>query len=118
MWAKTDYDVSSPDGELKLTVSVSDGIYYSVSCRGQEVLKNGTLQMRMGEGASWQQPARGPQGGEAEVNETLHPVVAFKTRNISNHYRELQLKFRSGYAVEFRVYNDGMAYRFLTEKKR
>ena len=48
------------------------------------------------------------------VNRTFRPVVAFKFEEIRDRCNMLRLDFRGGWAVEFRAYDDGMAYRFVT----
>lgn len=51
------------------------------------------------------------------VNETIKPVIPFKFSSIPNHYNQLLLKFSGNYSVEFRAFDDGVAYRFITNKK-
>ena len=48
------------------------------------------------------------------VNRTFRPIVAFKFEEIRDRCNMLRLDFRGGWAVEFRAYDDGMAYRFVT----
>lgn len=54
---------------------------------------------------------------EMTVKKSFKPVVPFKFSEIINHYNQLQLDFRDNYSVVFRVYDDGVAYRFITNKK-
>lgn len=51
------------------------------------------------------------------VNEELTPIVPLKFSTITNRYNQLLLKFKGGYSVEFRAFDDGFAYRFLTDLK-
>lgn len=51
------------------------------------------------------------------VDENITPVVAFKYATVINKYNSLILNFRGNYALEFRAFNDGIAYRFITDKK-
>jgi alpha-glucosidase len=48
------------------------------------------------------------------VNETIRPVVAEKRALIPDRYNELRLSFGPKLAATFRVYDDGVAYRFET----
>jgi len=48
------------------------------------------------------------------VDEYITPVVAEKRDKIHNNYNELSIEFEN-FSVIFRAYNDGMAYRFLTD---
>lgn len=52
-----------------------------------------------------------------KVNEVIKPVVPLKFSSVSNAYNYLVLSFKEGYSVEFRAFNDGIAYRFITNKK-
>src|SRR5439155_25263696 len=48
------------------------------------------------------------------VHEMVVPVVRQKFAKIRDHYNELKLNMEGGYAVVFRAYNEGVAYRFET----
>src|SRR5262244_2687873 len=47
-------------------------------------------------------------------DEVLTPVVRQKFAKIRDHYNELKLDLEGGYAVTFRAYNEGAAYRLET----
>ena len=47
----------------------------------------------------------------------LEPVVAYKRSKIADNCNTLLIAFRSGVAIQFRAYNDGVAYRFETSLK-
>ncbi len=48
----------------------------------------------------------------------LTPVISQKFSIIRDIYNELSILFRGNYQVTFRVYNDGVAYRFSTSLKK
>ena len=52
-----------------------------------------------------------------KVNEVLTPVVPLKYSSVKNQYNSLLLTFKGDYSVEFRAFDDGIAYRFITNKK-
>jgi hypothetical protein len=47
------------------------------------------------------------------VDRTIEPPVKVKFAKIREHYNELKLSF-TNFAVTFRAYNEGVAYRFET----
>ena len=47
----------------------------------------------------------------SSTSEKVYPVAG-NYRELTDHYNELSLKFKDGYSVIFRMYNEGMAYRF------
>jgi alpha-glucosidase len=51
------------------------------------------------------------------VDEVVQTVVAVKSKTISNNYNQLNLKFKPDFAVSFRVFDNGIAYRFETTMK-
>ncbi len=115
-FAQKTYQVSSPDGNIKVNVTVADKITYDVTLNDKTVLENGTLAMTVGD---VQLGARPKVTGKSvkSVNETIKPVIPFKFSSIPNNYNQLLLKFKGNYSVEFRAFNDGVAYRFITALK-
>jgi alpha-glucosidase len=51
------------------------------------------------------------------INEILKPEVPFKKSEIKDNCNALLLSFKSGFSLQFRAYNDGIAYRFETAMK-
>lgn len=50
------------------------------------------------------------------VDEQLTPIVPLKYSKVNNRYNQLLLTFKD-YSVEFRAFDDGVAYRFITSQK-
>jgi alpha-glucosidase len=51
-----------------------------------------------------------------EVDEVIVPAVPEKFSRIRDHYGELSLDFASGWGLDVRAYDDGVAYRFRTSQ--
>ena len=105
------YEVLSPDGKLKVALMVSDVLGMEVSYDGQQLFGASNM------GLCLQQKPFKPVVSSVKyssANETITPVVPFKFSTIKNHYNALRLNLKGGLAVEFRAYDDGMAYRFIT----
>ena len=51
------------------------------------------------------------------VREEVIPVIKEKSKTYGNEYNELILSFRYGQILTFRLFNEGMAYRFSTTAK-
>lgn len=114
--AQKSYKLSSPDGDIQLSVTVSDKIYYDIACQGETLLEQGVLQMQVGDQVLGEKPKVIGKSTQS-ISETIHPVVPFKFSSIPNDYNQLLLKFSGNYQVEFRAFDDGVAYRFITAKK-
>lgn len=109
-------DLTSPDNKIKLTVDLKDRINYSVSVNGDALLSNSYLQLELGKQKLGEKPKL-IKKAITTVNTVLHPVVSLKNSSVPNNYNQLRLDLKGDYSVEFRAYNDGVAYRFITNKK-
>ena len=111
-----DLNVSSPNGQLSVAVSLDGRIAYSVTSNNQEIFKNNSLGLHLKEQVLGENPKLKNYKITA-VNENFAPVVPLKYSSINNQYNLLKINFKGGYDVEFRVYNEGVAYRFITHFK-
>ena len=117
LWANAmaakSFELKSPSGEVSVTVDIGEHIRYSVYGGGKPLLTDSSLALCLREGTLGDKPHL--TGHKASpVNRTFRPVVAFKFEEIRDRCNMLRLDFRGGWAVEFRAYDDGMAYRFVT----
>ena len=117
LWANAmaakSFELKSPSGEVSVTVDIGEQIRYSVYGGGKPLLTDSSLALCLREGTLGEKPHL--TGHKASpVNRTFRPVVAFKFEEIRDRCNMLRLDFRGGWAVEFRAYDDGMAYRFVT----
>lgn len=115
MYAQKQLELSSPNGELNVSLNISDKIYYSIACDGEVLLKDNSLQLALKDEVLGQDPKLRRQK-RASVDEQLTPIVPLKYSTVSNRYNQLLLTFK-GFSVEFRAYDDGVAYRFITSLK-
>ena len=110
------YKLSSPDKNIGISISLSDKIDYDITYQNETLLEKGSLQMEIGN----LQLGANPKLLKAiskSIQEELTPIVPLKYSTVSNNYNQLVLKFKGDYSVEFRAFNDGLAYRFITNKK-
>lgn len=108
--------LQSPDGTLRMVIRLSDKTQYDVIYKNDTLLKRGNLQMEIDNQKLGNNPKL-IKASRKSVEESLTPVVALKYSTISNNYNQLLLKFKGDYSIEFRTFNDGVAYRFITDKK-
>ena len=113
--AQTESELSSPNGEIKVTLNITDKIYYSIAYDGDVLLKDNSLQLALKDEVLVQNP-RLRRRKYVSVDEQLTPVMPLKFSTVTNQYNQLTLTFKN-YSVEFRAYDDGVAYRFVTSRK-
>lgn len=110
--AKT-VEAASPGGNLRLAVDVSDRITYDLWSGEDKILENCTLSLTLADRTLGEKPRlRSVKRSSAdEVLERRNPT---KNASVRNRYNAVRLNFAGGYAVEFRLFDDGAAYRFVT----
>ncbi|MWB95486.1 glycoside hydrolase family 97 protein [Flavobacterium sp. GA093] len=110
------FELLSPNGEIKVSVALEDKIYYSIKIGNDELAAKNHLALHLkGESLGLNPKFSGSKTDK--INEIIKPVVPLKFSSVSNNYNNLVLSFKGGYSVEFRAFDDGIAYRFLTAKK-
>ncbi|MDU1890103.1 MAG: glycoside hydrolase family 97 protein [Dysgonomonas sp.] len=109
-------ELASPNGEVKVSLNIADKIYYSISSNDVVLLENNNLQLNLKDEALGLNPKLAKQK-KTTISETLSPIVPLKFSTVKNEYNQLTLNFKGDYSVEFRAYDDGIAYRFVTNKK-
>ncbi|MGQ9620037.1 MAG: glycoside hydrolase family 97 protein [Bacteroidales bacterium] len=112
-----DFKVSSPDGNISVTVSIGKRLEWSANYGGNEVLSSFRTGIVLGDSTIPVESQSIRQSLTGTINETIKPVVAHKRTVINDNCNYLTISFRSGFAITFRVYNDGIAYRFESELK-
>ena len=116
IWAKT-VDVKSPSGTLRVSVDVKDKIYYSVYAGTDLLLKDCSLALDLGTEVLGESPKlRSTKRGKVE--EKIKREIPIKNVLVANYCNTLRLNFSGNYSVEFRVFDNGVAYRFITDKKK
>ena len=109
-------DVKSPNGELNISVDVKDKIYYSVSYGNDLLLKDCYLNLQLENETLGNNPKlRSTKKGV--IDESVKREIPLKNAVVKNHCNTLRMNFAGNYAVEFRVFDNGVAYRFITDKK-
>ncbi|HKU24271.1 MAG TPA: glycoside hydrolase family 97 protein [Candidatus Sulfotelmatobacter sp.] len=111
--AQSSYDLKSPDNRIEVRIRTSGQLRYDVLLRGNALLENATLSLDVEHKKLGLQP-KVLSAKPRSYDQVVEPVVRQKFAKIRDHYNELRLTMDGGYAVVFRAYNEGVAYRFET----
>jgi alpha-glucosidase len=111
--AQSSHQLRSPDGRIQVQVRVSDRIYYSVSVRGKPLLSDSTLSMRLDQ-QTLGLNTKVESAKTLTVNREIKVPVPRKSARAREAFNELRLKMNDNYAIVFRAYDDGVAYRIET----
>ena len=103
----------SPDGQTRVSVTLADRIYYDVVSHNETLLKQSVIGMQLSDRTLGAKPALKKKNVRS-VKETIKPLFPLKYSQVENNYTLLTLEMKGGYAVDFRLYNDGVAFRMRT----
>lgn len=110
------YNVSSPDGKIKADISVGNDLSYSVTFDGKPVISESTLSMTLSNGTIWGKNPKVAKVSKKSLN-TKIPSPFYRADKLDENYNSTTINFKGGWGVEFRAYNDGIAYRFISSQK-
>ena len=112
-YAQNVMTAKSPDGHTSVSVTLSDRIYYDVVSHNETLLKQSVIGLQLRDKTLGEKPALKKKSVRI-VEETIKPLFPLKYSEVENNYTLLTLDMKGGYAVEFRLYNDGVAWRMNT----
>jgi alpha-glucosidase len=111
--AQSSYDLRSPNQKVELRIRTADRIRYDVLLNGRALLENCTLSIDIEHKKLGLKP-KVLDAKERTNNQTIKPAVRQKFAELRDNFNELRLSLDGGYAVVFRAYNEGVAYRLET----
>jgi alpha-glucosidase len=111
--AQSSYDLRSPDGRIEARIRTAERLRYDVLLNGRALLENCTLALDVEHQKLGLLP-RVLDAKQRANDQVIKPAIRQKSAQVRDAYNELRLSIEGGYAVVFRVYNEGVAYRFDT----
>lgn len=113
------YTVSSPDGKLRMDVSVDGGVSYAVSYEEREIVPQSVIGVTVVADGKKIQPVK-VKSGKVTIkkhSETLHSSIYTKSE-IADEYNEMAIAFKEGFVLKVRAYDTGVAYRWVVNRKK
>jgi alpha-glucosidase len=111
--AQTSYSLLSPDKRVEVRIRVGDRVRYDVLLNGKTLLRDSTLSINIDRKTLGVEP-RVRAAQPRSYDGVIEPPVRQKFARIRENYNELRLEMEGAYAVVFRAYHEGAAYRFET----
>ncbi len=109
--------ISSPDGKIVVIVEGDTKISYSINYLGTPLLLASEINFILSNGAELSGNFKVVRSTHYANNSIISSPVPEKRKFIPDVYNELALKTDKKIHLVFRVYNDGVAYRFTTSLK-
>lgn len=107
------YVLSSPDGTLKVEISVGNELAYQVMHGNDAILSHSNIGLVLENGTIVGKTPRITGERRRKIKDNIEsPFYRFKEFVATGN--ELDLKLKGGFGIIFRAYNEGVAYRFYT----
>ena len=111
------FEIKSPNENIQLQVVINDGISWSATLNENAIIKEAKIGMDFSSGQDF---GTNPQikGHTIEnFSSMIYPAIPHKDAAIKDEFIQLTLTFKGKYQLEFRAYNDGVAYQFADESR-
>lgn len=109
------YVLTSPDGQLKVTVTAGEMLSYAIADGEQVLLDESPVGLILEDRVLGDQVKVTGKKERSVLEEIIAPHYRHASFLIG--YNELDLRMRGNYGILFRAYNEGVAYRFYTSIK-
>jgi len=110
------YELSSPDAKLKADVDINGGINVTLKKGDITAIKLGNISLET-DNKLQDQEFKVQKVIRNSVNGIINPQIREKAETHINAYNELEIRFKAGHSITFRLFNEGFAYRLSTLSK-
>jgi alpha-glucosidase len=109
--------VYSPDKKIQVIISVQRPLSYTIQYAGKTLLAPSFIDLEFADGKKLSDDLRIRSTTIKNIREIITSPVPEKRKQIPDDYSQLVINFRRPFRLLFRVYNDGVAYRIVTDFK-
>ncbi|HEX7585954.1 MAG TPA: glycoside hydrolase family 97 protein [Prolixibacteraceae bacterium] len=110
------FELKSPDNKIALKLDIGKKTFWSVQCDGQQIVAPSGISLQLEGGEVLGDLAKISSSKTEKVDQII-TAINYKKAKIADQYNQLTINCKGDYGLVFRVYNDGVAYRFFTKKK-
>lgn len=114
---KQDFTVNSPNGKIQVKIVVNDKISWAISHESDVILTPSEMSLTLDENIILGKNTVVLNSKKETVNSSFETPL-YKKKSVQNNYNQLTLNFKNDFSIEYRVFDDGAAYRFITKKKK
>lgn len=115
--AQKGIELKDPSGKIQLNVMLGNTVTYFVSHEEDVIIETSPVSMTLTDGTVLGKEPRLKKKKYRTENQMIYPPI-YRKQSIKDHFNELTLEFKGGYSLVFRAYEDGVAYRFISDLKK
>ncbi|MCX6253994.1 MAG: glycoside hydrolase family 97 protein [Bacteroidia bacterium] len=110
------FEIKSLDSKIALDVEVGAKLQWSVQHNGQQIIAPSSISLQLESGEVLGDNVK-VLSSEADKIDNVIASINYKKSSIQDQCNQFTINCKGDYGVIFRVYNDGVAYRFFTKRK-
>ena len=113
----SDYILQSPNQKTEVHIHISENITYSIYHQNKLLLKENQVALLLENSHILGANPHIQKIREYSKNESI-PSPLYRVPSFHTSYNEMDIQLKGKYGLQFRVYNEGVAYRFYTKFKQ
>lgn len=110
------YLVRSPDGKIVAELNTNKSLSLQFKYNGSILLQESSIGVTLNDGMDMGKNPKVASHKLSNHKETIHAPF-YRQQNFETAYQELNLKLKNGFGIILRAYDEGVAYRFYTQRK-
>jgi alpha-glucosidase len=111
-----DFTITSPDSAISVHVVSGAKLQWSVQLKGEQIIAPSAIALQL-EGGRVLGDNATILSARTETEDTVIIAINYKKARIPDRYHQLTINCKDDYGLIFRVYNEGVAYRWFTKRK-
>jgi len=112
------YVLNSPDGRLQIEVEIANDIIWRAFFQEKKIINEVRVGMALDQKRILGLNPKVKSSISNLKEEEMRPVVPNKDKVIQSRYNEMVFEMAARYNVVFRVFDDGIAYRFIDKSEK
>ncbi|MGC1390624.1 MAG: glycoside hydrolase family 97 protein [Bacteroidales bacterium] len=111
-----DFDIKSPGGNINLHLEAGAKLLWSVQSDGQQIIAPSSISLKLAGGEVLGENVKILSTKTDKIDNVI-TAVNYKKSTIQDQCNQFTINLKGDYGLIFRIYNEGVAYRFFTKRK-
>ena len=115
--AQQSYSLYSPDSSIRLEIKTKEKLSWHLYSGKELLIQSTDADLQLKDKKKLSDKLVVSSHWYTKTNETIIVPIPYRRKTIADKYNQLELVFKEPFSIQFRLYNDGMAYRIGTRFK-
>jgi len=111
-----DFEIKSPGGNINLHIEAGAKLLWSVQSDGQQIIAPSPISLQLTGGEFLGENVK-VLSTKTDKIDNIITAVNYKKSTIHDQCNQFTISFKGDFGLIFRVYDEGVAYRFFTKRK-